>query len=137
MSHKTSINTKISNKESLKNALNKLNINFVEGDLKTKGNYGVHEDVDILLKDYNGTNLNDAVGFKKQKDGNYQFTGDFYGLYDNKGKTLNEKNFTDRVTNAYNFEELNSKLGSMGFISDSTNLDFTQNQINFVMQRTV
>lgn len=137
MSHKTTIKTKITNKTSLKNALNKLGIKFQEGKLKTKGNYAVHEDVDILLNDYGSNSLNDSIGFKQDNNGNYNFTGDFYALRDDKGKSVTQKELTNRITNAYNFEELNNKLGSMGFNTNSTEIDFSNKEINYVMQRMV
>jgi hypothetical protein len=137
MSHKTSITTKVSNLSSLKKALDRLNIKYREGNHKTKGNYNVHEDVDLIIDSYGESNLNSAVGLKKQADGTYQFTGDFYEMYDDKGRALNSEVFKNRVENAYNFEEINEKLTPMGFICDDTNLDFSQKKINYVMQRTI
>jgi len=137
MSHKTTINTKVSSLSSLQKALDRLGIKYKVGNHKTRGNYGVHEDVDVILENYGGKSLNNAVGFKQGKDGNFQFTGDFYGLRDDQGNSLSQNNFGDRVENAYNFEEINNKLSTLGFSCDNSNLDFTKKEVNFVMQRMV
>lgn len=136
MSHKSIVDTKMKNKNSILKALNKLGITYKEGNLKTKGNYGVNENVDILLEDYKGVNLNNAVGLKKDEKGNYKMIGDFYGLRDNNNNRLDETEFSERITNAYNYEELNPKLGNIGFNGIGIP-DLSLNKVSYVMQRIV
>lgn len=137
MSHKSTVSTKINNIDSLKKALDRLNIKYTEGSAKTKGNYGVHEDVDLIINQYGSNSVNDAVGFKKQKDGTYQATGDFYGMRDDKGRSIDPNTFKNRVENAYNFEEINNRYGQVGFNCVNQDIDFSNREVSYVLQRMV
>lgn len=136
MSHRMSIDTKIKNKVSLENALKRLGISY-KTNAETKSVYIDSEKCDIVLDKYGKNSLNDAVGLKLSKDGSYELVGDFYQLHDNNNKSFNHEDLNNRITNAYNFEEVNSSLSNMGFNCNNTNIDFNKEEVNFVMQRMV
>lgn len=119
MSHKTTLATKLNNGHYLKCALDKLGFKYKEAKpgtkLRTKGHYGVHEEVDILLE-----NNNDAVGFNKNADGTYTAVGDFYGLRMANGHHVDPRSLTGELTAHSKEAELNDRLQNMGFVSDSS-----------------
>lgn len=119
MSHKSEVKTCLNNGNYLKQALQKIGLKYKEAEqgkkLQTKGNYGVHENVDILV-----SGQNDAVGFRKNDDNTYTAVGDFYGLKLPDGRYCDARTLTGEVTAHSKEAELNDKLQSMGFIGDMT-----------------
>lgn len=119
MSHKTELATKLNNGHYLKQALGKLGFKYKEAKpgtkLKTKGHYGVNEDVDILVE-----NQDEAVGFRKNADGNYSAVGDFYGLRMQDGTHVDARTFTGELTAHSKEAELNDRLQNMGFVCDTS-----------------
>lgn len=134
ISHKTELQTKLNNGHYLKQALSKLGFNFKEAKpgtkLRTKGHYGVHEEVDILVE-----NQNEAVGFRKNKDGNYTAVGDFYGLRMKNGQHVDARTLTGELTAHSKESELNDRLATMGFVGDPTQRKETKEYIEVVFTR--
>lgn len=134
MSHKTELATKLNNGHYLKQALSKLGFKYKEAKpgtkLRTKGHYGVHEDVDILVE-----NQNEAVGFRKNKDGNYTAVGDFYGLRTSDGRHVDARTLTGELTAHSKEAELNDRLQNMGFICDSSQRKETKDYIEVIFSR--
>lgn len=135
LSHKTELATKLNNGHYLKQALGKLGFKFKEAEagkkLQTKGHYGVHEEVDILVE-----NQNDAIGFKKGVDGNYTTVGDFYGLRLPDGRNVDARTLTGELTAHSKEAELNDRLQNMGFICDNTQRKETKEYIEVVFSRS-
>jgi hypothetical protein len=69
LSHWTKVSTKITQIDALKKALEKMGLNFSEGDHKIT-QYGTSENAELKL--------DDAVGLSRQKDGTFAMVGDFY-----------------------------------------------------------
>ena len=118
MSHKTQIKTKLDNLSFLTKGLEELNIKFrvaQNGEqLTTRGRYGVHEKVDVLITEINGRNINEAIGFQKQEDGTYTAIGDFYGT------GMSEQKLRNIATSAAKKVEANERLTQLGFSLDKT-----------------
>lgn len=134
MSHKTEIATKLNNGHYLKQALSKLGFKFKEAKpgtkLLTRGHYGVQEEVDILVE-----SNNEAIGFRKGKDGNYVAVGDFYGLRLPDGTHIDARRLTGEVTAHSKEAELNDRLQNMGFICDYTQRKESKEYIELVFSR--
>ena len=113
MSHKTQVKTKLDNLEYIKRGLDDLGIKYKVADegqkLTTKGNYSVHEPVDILVTEVDGKNINEAFGFNKNEDGTYTCVGDFYmtGMTENKLRNI--------TTVAAKKIEANDRMMQLGF----------------------
>lgn len=138
MSHKTSINTKLNNKKYLLKALDKMGFQYKEGEnLKTKGNYGVHEKVDILITGNGTKSYNDAIGFKKESDGTYTAVGDFYMLKDNKGNSVTAKSLGINTSIVSKEAEINERLSNLRFQMDENSKKRKGNKLQFTMQRWV
>lgn len=137
MSHKSSVNLKVNDKEALKRALDNLGFKYSEGKQVTKGQYGVEENVEIRLEGYKnksgGSNLT-AIGFAKNKDGTYQCTGDFWGLNDSKGKKITEESFSQALNQRYSYEKIQSELVTNGFTIDS---DFVNDKGEIEIEATI
>jgi len=117
VSHKTELKTALNNREYLLKALDKLKVKYSVGEgntLTTKGNYGVHEKVEILIHEVNGHRTTDAIGFQLTEDGNYKITGDFYST----GTSASELT-ADATLEAKSLES-NDRLMQMGFNLDHT-----------------
>ena len=134
MSHKTELVTKLNNGHYLKQALGKLGFKYREAKpgtkLRTKGHYGVNEEVDILVE-----NQNEAVGFKKAADGNYTAVGDFFGLKMQDGRHVDARTLTGELTAHSKEAELNDRLQNMGFINDGTQRKENKDYIEVVFSR--
>jgi len=134
MSHKTELATKLNNGHYLKQALTKLGFKFKEAapgtKLHTKGHYGVHEDVDILVNE-----CNEAVGFRKQADGTYTAIGDFYGMQTGDGRHVDARTLTGELTAHSKEAELNERLSAMGFVGDNSGRKETKDYIEVVFTR--
>jgi len=112
MSHKTEVKTKLNNLSYLTKALDKMGVKYTvkeNGDLRTRGRYNVHEQVDVLIHQVNGRNVDDAIGFQKQKDGTYSATGDFFGT------GLSASSLKCDATTFAKKEEVNDRLMQLGF----------------------
>ncbi|MCP3683995.1 MAG: DUF1257 domain-containing protein [bacterium] len=126
MSHKTKIKTKLNNLEYIKKGMTELGYEYTVGEnLKTSGNYGVNEKVDILIHKIGEKPTNDAVGFRKESDGTYTAIGDFYGL------GINEKTMRNHVTTMAKKCEVNDKLAQLGFDLQSSNSSGGKLELNF------
>ena len=134
MSHKTEIVTSLNNGHYLKQALTKLGVKYKEAKpgtkLQTKGHYGIHEQVDILVE-----NQSEAVGFRQNADGNYTAVGDFYGLRLADGRSVDARTLTGELTAHSKEAELNDRLQNMGFINDSSQRKETKEYIEVVFSR--
>lgn len=99
MSHFTSIKTKITDEEALKNGLTRLGFAFTEGSNQTVTQYGTTSKTEVKL--------DEAVGFSLQKDGTFAMVGDFYH---SKNRNLSKyygrnEEFGRVLENAYGIEE--------------------------------
>lgn len=137
MSHKTEIKTQLNNGHYLKQALTKLGFTFKEGqNLTTRGSYGVHEKVDILVESNGAQNYNGAIGFKKQADGTYTAVGDFYGLRTQDGRNVSANMLKCEVTAHSKEAELNERLQSLGFVNDPANRKENNDYIEITFSRS-
>lgn len=140
MSHKTEIKTTLNSKKHLIKALEQLGfeIEVAEGNtLTTRGNYGVHEKVEILVKG-NGTNsFNSAVGFKRNEDGTYTATGDFFGLRTADGHSVSAEYLKCEVGSHAKEAEVNERLANLMFQLDPSTRKETKEEISFTLQRWV
>lgn len=134
MSHKTTIATKLNNGHYLKQALDKLGFKFREAKpgqkLRTKGHYGVHEEVDILVE-----NNSESVGFNKNADGTYTAVGDFYGMKMADGTHVDPRTFTGELTAHSKEAELGDRLQSMGFVGDTNQRKENKEYIEVIYTR--
>lgn len=140
MSHKTTIKTSLNNKKYLIEALKKLGFKYKEaenGQLTTKGNYGVHEKVDILIEGNGVINYNDAIGFKLEKDGTYTAVGDFYSLRTSDGRSVTSEMLKCEVTAHSKEAEINERLSALSFEMDQSSVFENNNELNFQMKRWV
>lgn len=136
MSHKTEIKTQLNNGHYLKEALTKLGFTYREGEnLVTRGRYGVHEKVDIIVDGNGSQNYDAAIGFKKQNDGTYTAVGDFYGLRTQDGRSVSANMLKCEVTAHSKEAELNDRLQALGFINDSSNRKETNDYIEITFSR--
>jgi hypothetical protein len=118
VSHKTELKTTLNNKEYLLKALDKLKVKYsvAEGNqLTTKGHYGIHEKVEVLIHEVNGHKTSDAIGFQLTEDGNYKVTGDFYST------GTSAQSLTSDITVEAKSLESNDRLMQMGFNLESVN----------------
>jgi len=118
MSHKTTVTSKLKSKFYITQALKEMGFGVTVGEgnnLLTRGSYGVHEKVEILINSIDGRNINDCIGFALQSDGTYSATGDFYGTRWTAGK------LTEEVTMKANTGEVNDRLMALGFQLEQTN----------------
>lgn len=119
MSHKTEIKTELTDLEYMKRALDKLGFTYKEAEegktLTTTGQFGVKEEVELIITGNGKTNYNDAIGFQKAKDGTYTATGDFWGLRNEEGKALTKESLAREVTASSKEAELIDRLNALGF----------------------
>lgn len=108
MSHWTKVKTKLSNKEYLMKALNRLGYEAREGNF-TVTEYGTTEKAEILL--------DKALGLSLQEDGSYAFVGDPYHGTNQKIRSLYGKldRFTGEVATQYAVEETVDQLAQHNF----------------------
>jgi len=122
MSHKSSIATKLDNVSYITRALDELGVKYKlakEGkQFTTKGDYNVHEKVDLIITEIDGKSTNEAVGLVKSKDGTYECTGDFFNV------KWTEKKLRNFTTTQAKKIETNDRLIDLGFeVSDTQNND--------------
>ena len=108
MSHWTKVKTKLSNREILKKALERMGLEYSEGN-HTITQYGTTEKAELKL--------DNAVGFSEQKDGTFAMVGDFWHSNNSKLKRYYGKNdqFTADVSTAYAIEEAKHNLEEQSF----------------------
>jgi hypothetical protein len=112
--------TSLNNRHYLKQALEKLGFQYKEakeGEAKlvTKGSYGVHESVDIVIQGNGKSNFNDSVGFRQNADGTFTAVGDFYNVTTQSGQHLSAQDFGCEVTAHSKEAELAERLMNLGF----------------------
>jgi hypothetical protein len=134
MSHKTTVNTTLTNSMYLKKALEALNFEFKEAEegkkLRTKGYYSAgRADVDILL-----TDSNSCVGFVKNDDGTYSATGDFYD-FKHDDKHMTEKQLLGEVVSKAKEFEVSDRFSALGFSLDMNSRKETKEQVQLVFER--
>lgn len=129
ISHKTELKTELNNRHHLLQALSKLGLKFTEAKegqkLYTKGNYGVKEEVDILLSD-----KNEAIGFKQKEDGTFTAVGDFYGF------KLSANDLKCEVTALSKESEVAEHLMNLGF-NEATGRKEDKEYIDVVYERYI
>lgn len=139
MSHKTEVKTTLNNGHYLKKALDKLGFRYTEANasqkLKTRGGYGVHEEVDILVEGNGSQDFNGAIGFKKQADGTYVATGDFYALRTQDGQRVSAQMLKCETTASAKEAEINERLANLGFNSNSSESSENSEKIVMTMER--
>ena len=121
MSHKTEIKTQLTDREYLKQALDKLGFKYTEAKkeekLITQGYYRVHEEVDIRIDGQGSINYNGSIGFVENADGTFNAVGDFYGLRTEDGQLLSPELLKNEITASAKQSEVQERL---------TKLDFSQ-----------
>ena len=142
MSHKAKIATKITDKESLKKALDHMGIKYevasTTNGLKTKSGYGVTATVDIqCISDSHGTSMK-SVGFHRKEDNTYEVTGDVWECQNAKtkeGERLDERHFNGTISKRYAYIKALDTLSKAGF-QTTQDADFSKggSSINFNMQ---
>lgn len=141
MSHKTTIKTELKNSKFLKQALKNLGFTFTEAaegqTLQTKGRYGVHENVDILIEGNGERNYNGAIGFSKKEDGTYTAIGDFYSLQTADGRSVSADMLKCEVTAHSKEAEANERLANLMFTLDPATRKENNQEISFTLQRWV
>jgi hypothetical protein len=141
MSHKTEIKTELKNKRFLTKALESLGFTYTEAaegqKLTTRGRYGVHEEVDILVNGNGNQNFDAAVGFKKNADGTYTAVGDFYGLRTASGKSVSADMLKCEVTSHAKEIEVNERLSALMFQMEEGTRKENDKEISFTLQRWV
>lgn len=141
MSHKVEIKTELKNEKFLKQALKNLGFTFTEAmegqKLYTKGNYGVHEEVDILIEGNGDRNYNKAIGFRKKADGTYTAVGDFYCLQTADGRSVSADMLKCEVTAHSKEAEANDRLANLMFTLDPATRKENNQSIEFTLQRWV
>lgn len=128
MSHKTEVKTKLNNLTYLTKGLDKMGIKYTVkegGELRTRGQYNVHEKVDILIHEVNGKSTNDAIGFQKTSDGTYTAIGDFWGT------GISAQNLRNDATTEAKKEEVNDRLMQLGFSLDTTTVGKQDVELTF------
>lgn len=104
MSHFTHVETKMTDKDFLKAALEDLGLRIREGDLEIRSHVGERTRVEMQVKV--GGRL---VGFKKVGDA-YQMVGDAFAL-----SALNRDGFMRRLTQRYAYHAAKARLAEQGF----------------------
>lgn len=104
MSHFTHLETKMTEKEFLKAALQDLDLRYREGDLEIRSHVGERVRVEMVVKV-----AGHQVGFHKS-GGAYRLVGDAFAL-----SALNREGFMRRLTQRYAYHAAKAKLAEQGF----------------------
>lgn len=99
-------------------ALDKLGFKYevAEGNtLQTKGHYNQVTDVEILITGHGNKDYAKAIGFRKEEDGSYTATGDFYGLRTSDGKSVTMDMLRKEATAHSKEAEIIENLNRMDF----------------------
>lgn len=116
MSHWTKLKTKLTDKEYVTKALQRMGLEFQEGEF-TITEYGKSETAQIKL--------NKAVGLSLQEDGTWAMVGDFYHAREGTNATklrnfYNRNNeFNQQLSTAYAIEETLGTLEDQQFTCDN------------------
>jgi hypothetical protein len=142
MSHKSEINcAELKNKKYLTQALQSLVFIFKEATegqtLQTKGRYGVHENVDILIEGNGSANYNGAIGFRKKPDDTYTAVGDFYCLQTKDGRSVSAEMLKCEVTSHAKEAEVNERLANLMFTLDPVTRKETNQTLEYTLQKWV
>lgn len=106
-------------------------------ELTTKGKYGVHEKVDILVEGNGVQNYNGAIGFRQQEDGTYTAIGDFFSLRTGDGRNVTKEMLKCEVTSHAKEAECNERLANLMFSLDPATRKENDKSIEFTLQRWV
>ena len=136
MSHKTSVKTKLNNKEYLCKALDELGYKYevAEGNvLETRGKYrNTKSKVEILIHETPNGNCNNEIGFAKKEDGTYETVGDFYFTHDINGSYEKKaEHLRNIVTTESKKLELTDMLENYQFQLDQTEENDKELELTF------
>ena len=124
MSHFSRIRTKFREKKFLEMAIKDLGFAFEEGELEVKAFGGQKTPVDILVK----LPLSYDIGLHKQDD-SYTIVADWFGV-----RGINQKDFTEKLTQRYAYHAARAKLEEQGFNMVEEKVEET-GQIRIVLRR--
>lgn len=112
MSHWTKVKTKLSSREYIKKALNRMGLDFVEGN-HTITQYGTTEKAEIKL--------DSAVGLSQQEDGTWAMVGDFWHSRNGKLRKYygRAEQFSQELSTNYAIEQSKGELEEHQFYCTS------------------
>lgn len=122
MSHKTTVQVDIKDFNTLKGCLDGLGFTYEEAkpgeEMHTSSRWGVREQVDLRLTGYKGKGRNSslkAIGFKKNSNGTFTATGDFYGLVDAHGKPITADRMRKQIKTRYTIRKVMTEMRKQGY----------------------
>ncbi len=124
MSHFSRIRTKFTDKKFLEMAIKDLGFAYEEGQQEVRDFGGRKTPVDIRVK----LPLSYDIGFQKQGD-SYTIIADWFGV-----RGINQKDFTEKLTQRYAYHAAREKLQSQGFNMVEEKVEET-GQIRIVLRR--
>ena len=112
MSHFTKVRTKLTSREYLIKALERMGLEVQEGNF-TITQYGQSESAELKV--------DNAVGLQRQKDGTWSMVGDFYHARDQKLKKFYNRtsNFDKELSTNYAVEQTKGELSKNHFYCSS------------------
>jgi len=128
MSHFTKVQTKITDIDCLKQALEDLQYSCREGEVRVRGWRGQWSEAD-LVADLGGSY---NIGFRKSPQGNYEVVADWWGVEMRTG--ISQVNFVNDLNQRYAYHKVLSEVHKRGFsvADDATNKD---NSIRLVVRK--
>jgi hypothetical protein len=126
MSHFSRIKTKFTEKKFLEMAIKDLGFAYEEGEQVVKAFGGQKTPVDIRIK----LPLSYDIGLHRQGD-TYTIVADWFGV-----RGINQKDFTERLTQRYAYHAARAKLEEQGFNMVEEKVEET-GQIRIVLRRMV
>jgi hypothetical protein len=124
MSHFSRIKTKFTEKKYLEMAIKDLGFAYEEGEQEVKAFGGQKAPVDIRIK----LPLSYDIGLHKQGE-TYSIVADWFGV-----RGINQKDFTDKLTQRYAYHAARAKLEEQGFNMVEEKVEET-GQIRIVLRR--
>ena len=119
MSHKTEIKTELTDLQYMKLALDKLGFTYETNEngqsLKCDIMDGSKVDVELKITGTKNNRYNHNVGFRKDEDGTYTATGDFWHLKTEDGQNLTKELLNQEVTASSKEAELIDRLSKLDF----------------------
>ncbi|MFQ6111965.1 MAG: DUF1257 domain-containing protein [Nitrospinota bacterium] len=109
MSHFTQIQTKITDLNCLKTALEDIGFSYREGDIKVKGWRGKTEKVELVVN----TGSMYGIGFKRNEDGFYEVVADWWGVQSRTG--IKQRTFINRLNQRYAYHKVLTEAKNKGF----------------------
>jgi hypothetical protein len=109
MSHFTKINTKITDLECLKLALEDLGYTYREGGVRVKGWRGLSEVADVVVE--TGTPYN--IGLRKTTQGVYEIVADWWGVETRTG--IVQGKFLKELNQRYAYNKVLTEVRKQGF----------------------